>query len=104
MPEGQTAVVPDRLYPLREAAALIPSPRGGTVCTNTLKTWHRRGELACVERKSGRHTYLFVPGHEILRLTTPPEPTTAPTRTPAQRRRDVAEAEESLRRHYATEG
>lgn len=75
---------PNRLYTLREAAALLPSCRGGPVHWQTLRRWHQAGRMACVLRKTGKICYWFVWGSELLRLLHVDERPEWTGRTPAE--------------------
>lgn len=94
MLDTSETITPGRLYPLAEAAILLPSCRvGKRVHIRTLHRWRMAGRLQCVERCSGGKTYYFVLGSEILRLLGGEQVVAWQGRTPAQRRRDFAAAE-----------
>lgn len=85
-------IEPERLYSVKEAAALVPSARGGHVSPRTLLRWRKQG-LEMVARRSGSKTYWFVRGSDLLRLlardgTSPPvgRPETQQERKEAQQR------------------
>lgn len=59
---------PERLYPVKLAAGLIPSIYGGAIAVCTLQKWLREGIVAGNPRVIGNRTYWFVAGREILRL------------------------------------
>jgi len=56
-----------RLYSVKEAAALVPSARGGHVCIRTLHLWREQGILPMVGRKRGSRTYWFVRGSDLIK-------------------------------------
>lgn len=62
------AIVHGRLYAFAEAAALIPSPRGGHVSAETLRRWRKEGRFAAVRRTVGGKRWWFVRGDELERL------------------------------------
>lgn len=89
---------PEAVYSVAEAAALVPSPRGGNTSLRTMRAWIRNGTVPFLERVSGKRRYLFIRGADLLALLAEREaPRNAPApkpkvRSPAQRRRSYREA------------
>jgi hypothetical protein len=109
---------PERWYSFSEAARLIPSPRGGTVTTDCLRRWQKKGRLQAASRPdtSGRSQW-FVRGDELARLLEEIEPVPVPTppaagaapklRTPTQQRREQEQrrrAQEQAERYAKEHG
>src|SRR4051812_25670109 len=89
-----------RLYSFSDAAALIPSPHGGTLDPETLHAMRRRGELAegaVAARRHGSRTYYFLAGAELARLLTGGPPPAAPDLRAGRAQGGHEAAVESLR-------
>lgn len=91
---------PAKLYSVREAAALVPSARGGHVCTRTLHQWRKAKILPMLARQRGTRTFWLVRGSDLIKAlgtdaNTPPEGPAPESK--AQRAESEARALRTLR-------
>lgn len=71
-------IEPGKLYSVSEAAELVPSARGGHVCTRTLHQWRNAKILPMLARRRGKRTFWLVRGSDLIQAlgtdaNTPPE-------------------------------
>lgn len=93
-----TDIDPHKLYPLAEAARLIPSPRPGvSTRPKTLRRWHQEKRIKLVARPAGKLKFWFVFGSELLRFLSADERPEWRGRTPGKRARDVEAAKRKAR-------
>lgn len=82
---------PRRLYSVREAAALLPSPRNAAGShPQTVRRWIAQGWLRAEVRASGRRRFWFVWGAELLRFINATPPPVPELVSPAVRAREDA--------------
>ena len=100
----QAAINPDALYSFGQARKFIASSRRTDgVSLNTLHRWRVARRFTAECRVSGKRTWWFIRGSELLKLLETEVVQAEPVlrrRTPAKRERDIREAEERLSKFF----